>query len=375
MGGVRKVIRCATAVLVAAAFGGAAGFADTTTERAGSILIFPKVVFDASRDTFIQISNISNNMVHAHCFYVNAVPLCTRSTGDCLAGTCLGECVPQWQEIDFDIWLTKQQPTSWAAGLGRLTFPFDNECLSDLRRPEFDNADCYGSGIDPGRIPPVSFPFTGELKCIQVDQSGAPISGNQLKGEATIVSIDGDSSKYNAVTVLGGDLNNGDNTLCLGGERSERCPSGAEYNACPERLIVNHFAAGADSPLLGPTSQVATELTLTPCQENFETQEPTQVVVQFRIANEFEQFFSASTTVDCWGNFFLDDVNPVFGVIPLGTRLAQTRVQPSTASQSGVVGVVEEYHTVDGVTARAALNLHQEGERSSTDFIVIPQGP
>src|SRR5262245_9408366 len=50
--------------------------AESTSERSGSILIFPKVVYDSSRDTLIQISNTSNSMVHAHCFYVNAAPLC-----------------------------------------------------------------------------------------------------------------------------------------------------------------------------------------------------------------------------------------------------------------------------------------------------------
>ena len=64
--------------------------ADTTTEQSSSILIFPKVVFDGSRDTVIQISNTSNSMVHAHCFYVNAAPLCIGA-GDCLAGTCRGD--------------------------------------------------------------------------------------------------------------------------------------------------------------------------------------------------------------------------------------------------------------------------------------------
>ena len=45
--------------------------ADVVTERSGSILVFPKVVADGSRDTIIQITNTSNSMVHAHCFYVN----------------------------------------------------------------------------------------------------------------------------------------------------------------------------------------------------------------------------------------------------------------------------------------------------------------
>jgi len=127
------------------------------------------VVFDGSRDTVIQITNTSNSMVHAHCFYVNAAPLCIGA-GDCLAGTCSGTCEPQWIEVDFAIWLTKQQPTHWSVGEGRLPpggFPCDA-----------NNSDCDNAGIEIGRVPPVSsVPFAGELRCIEVDQSGAPISG------------------------------------------------------------------------------------------------------------------------------------------------------------------------------------------------------
>jgi hypothetical protein len=245
----------------------------------------------------------------------------------------------------------------------------------DFLNPNRNNFDCYGAGIDPGRIPPVSDPFIGELKCIEVDPSGAPISGNHLKGEATIQTVDGDTSKYNAIAVLGLDNNNGDTSLCLGGGVSERCPSGAEYNACPQSLLMNHFAEGADNPLLGPTSEVRSEVTLVPCSENFETQEPTRVVVQFAVTNEFEQTFSASTTIQCFGSFFLDDVNPIFGVDRLGTRVLQTRMRPASASQSGILGVLEEYHTVFDTQSRVAYNLHQEGARSGTDLVVIPEGP
>ncbi|HEX7408476.1 MAG TPA: hypothetical protein VF515_12605, partial [Candidatus Binatia bacterium] len=85
---------------------------DVSTERGGSIIVFPKVVWDGTRDTIIQIGNMSNSMVHAHCFYVNAAPvnpsLPPSSTNP-----------PQWNETDFDIWLTRQQPTHWVASLGR----------------------------------------------------------------------------------------------------------------------------------------------------------------------------------------------------------------------------------------------------------------
>ena len=375
MAGVRRVIRCAGITLMLGALSSAVAMAGTTTERPSSILIFPKIIYDANHDTFIQVSNTNNSMVHAHCFYVNAAGICRlrpseacRTDDDCSLN---GPCDPQWQEVDFDIWLTKQQPTHWAAGFGRFTSPLDPAC--DRNKGVYD---CDGAVIDPGRIPPVGDPFYGELKCIEVDASGAPLSGNHLKGEVTIVTAAGDASKYNAIGLLGEPVTNDGNTvLCLGGEGRDECPSGAEYEGCAETLIVDHFAERADSPFLGPTSQVRTEVTLVPCAEDFETQVPTKVVVQFEITNEFEQPFSTSTTVDCWGNFLLDDINLIFDVSRLGARVVQTHMRPARGAKSGIVGVIEEYHTLGDLGAHAAFNLHERGERASTDLIVIPEGP
>jgi hypothetical protein len=369
---------------VSGAFAAGVSRAETTTERSSSILVFPKIIFASdAQDTLIQITNTSNSMVHAHCFYVNAAGVCDlrpseacRTDDDCGP---TGPCIPQWQEVDFDIWLTKQQPTHWAAGFGRFPNLLDRQCSR-----EAGNFECDGAGIDPGRIPPVADPFYGELKCIEVDQSGAPISGNHLKGEATLITVDGDASKYNAVGILGEPLtNDGNTTLCLGGEPSDLCPSGAEYSACPDAVIVNHFAERADNPLLGPTSEVRSELTLVPCEQDFELQRPVSVVVQFAVTNEFEQTFSGSTTVQCWGSFFLNDANPViFDVFTLGSRVAQTFVRPSSHSPSAVVGVLEEFHSLDTSLSRVALNLHEEDleeddpkKRLDTDFIILPAGP
>src|SRR5512144_1938416 len=80
-----------------------------TTERGASILAFPKVLASDGSDTIIQITNISNSMVHARCFYVNA------------ALDFFGR--PQWQVTDFQIWLTKQQPTHWVVSSGRFVNP------------------------------------------------------------------------------------------------------------------------------------------------------------------------------------------------------------------------------------------------------------
>jgi len=371
MARVRGIVRGAVAGLLLSVGALAPAHAASTTERSASILIFPKVVFDGSRDTSIQISNTSNSMVHAHCFYVNAAPLCIGA-GDCLAGTCNGTCEPQWVEVDFSIWLTKQQPTHWGVGNGRFTDPGDQQC--DFHT---DNYECDGAGFDPGRIPPASsIPFVGELRCIEVDPSGAPLNGNHLKGEATIVSSDGDTAKYNAVGLLGLPFtNNGDEVLCLGGGVTDECPSGAEYEGCGERLILNHFAENADSPLFGPTSQVSTEVTLVPCRADYERQDPTRITVQFLASNEFEQRFSASTKVECWRSFFLEDVGNIFEIRAAQTRFVETQMRPSDLANSGFVGVAEEYHHLDGQQTRAAFNIPEQGTRPKTDLIFLPEGP
>ncbi|MEO8605554.1 MAG: hypothetical protein ABI629_23500, partial [bacterium] len=154
---------------------GGAG-AQVTTENSASVLVFPRVIANGTRDTVIQITNTSNSVVFAHCFYVNGASRVADqppSKGN----------PPLWTEVDFDLVLTKQQPTHWVVSQGRLVGATDPPCSAAPA-----NYSCNGAGFDPGHIPPVVEYFTGELKCIEVDPSGAPLSGNHLKGEATLVS-------------------------------------------------------------------------------------------------------------------------------------------------------------------------------------------
>jgi hypothetical protein len=342
------------------------------TEQSASILVFPKVIADGTRDTIIQITNTSNSMVYAHCFYVNAALDCT--------------------EVDFDIVLTKQQPTYWVVSEGRLVDPLDPPCS---RAQDLWN--CPNAGIDPGRVPPVVEDFQGELKCIEVDSSGSPLSGNHLKGEATLYTYNNcaddacvltgdacsptapcgeeraDVAKYNALGVLGNENNNQDGVLCLGGETSDNCPNGAEYNACPQTWILNHLAEGAEDPAYGEGSSVVTDITVVPCEENFETQEPVTVTLQFAITNEYEQTFSASTSVECWEETNLASINQVFTRNFVGTDFLQTRIRPSAGTANGFMIVADEVHKItDGAATTAAENLHVEGERPGPDLIVIP---
>jgi len=362
---------------------------EVTTERGSSIIIFPKVVFDSQGlltgqpiDTIIQITNTSNSLVFAHCYYMNAAPVDpTRPISEANP--------PRWQEINFDILLTKQQPTHWVVGSGRPQNPSDPICAGDPKNNTVTNRDCVNAGFDPGRVPLTPDPFVGELRCIEVDSSGAPINGNHLKGEATLVTPEqsapfatADASKYNAIGLLGlnSDLNsnNSDFTLCIGGGVSAECPGGAEYSPCPETVILNHFAEGAANPVIdahgnGPSS-VTTELTIVPCTQDLENLERPRFTVQFLLTNEFEELFSASTTVDCWGNFRLSDIAfNIFNEAVIGTRFVQTQMK-APPDQSGFLAVAEEFHSQPGIERRAALNLHGDGKRIRADIIRIPEG-
>jgi len=377
------------AALVGLVVGGAQ--AQVTTEKSASILVFPKVVSDGTRDTVIQITNTSNSMVHAHCFYVNGA----LTFPELPAGPINP---PLWIEIDFDIWLTKQQPTHWVVSQGRLVNAADAPCSNN---PEYYS--CNDAGIDPGRVPPVVEYFTGELKCIEVDPSGAPLSGNHLKGEATTTTFNvcnpltdqcvlepgtsctptgtecdpsiQDVAKYNALGVIGNENNDGDPVLCLGGEPTEACPNGAEYDACPQFWIANHFAQNAPDPAIDDDAEVDTTWTIVPCTQNFETQDPETVTIFIETWNEFEQAFSSFATVTCWDELSLDEINEVtFDYETLGTTFAQSRLRPSSQTRSGFMMVGSEAHVypANSITATADVNYHIEGERSGPDLITIP---
>lgn len=363
--------------------------ARVTTEQSASILVFPKVIADGTRDTIIQITNTSNNMRHAHCFYVNGAPT--------TPGLPIGPLNPPlWTEIDFDIWLTKQQPTHWVVSTGRLDNPLDATCRGaatnsskncDPLDSGTDHADCCDAGFDPGHVPPVVPDFEGELKCIEVDASGFPESGNALKGEATLETLNGvgDVSKYNGIGLKGFDTNNADGTLCLGGGVSGQCPSGAEYEACPQTWLLDHPAIGAPDLVVEEqefctgacSSSVSTNLTVVPCTENFETQTPQPVTLQFTITNEFEQTFSASTTFTCWASFDLEDINSIFEASNIGGNILQTRMRSASGTPGGVMAVLEETHSAHtgsaDLVARAAQNGHTTFvDQAGADIITIP---
>ncbi len=302
-----------------------------STERPGSILIFPKVINTGvpGPETVIQVSNTTNMVVFAHCLYVDG-----RSVNG----------APSWAVTDFDLTLTRQQPTHWAVSAGRAVDPMDSE-----------------TGLDPGLIPPVSDGFTGFLTCVQVDSSGAPVGGNALKGEATIGNINGvggvnNVSKYNAIGIPAvGPVGPG-NDLHL---------DGVEYAACPADLLMNFQGEDGPDPALetagNTASIVSSNLTIVPCGMDFENLIPGHTTLDVSAKNEFEENSSASFSVNCWRSIDLGDptfgVQSIFNIGALNSEFGTAVLNPAPGLPPGL-GVLNVLRIADdGTSDTATSNL------------------
>jgi len=340
-------------VLLAAVMIAGYARADVTTDEPGSIVIFPKVIVDGTRDTLIELTNTSTSRQYVTCVYVDtstaspgtcsgttpAGQLCSADE-DCFAndnGTCI-----RCNAVNYLLQLTPLQPTVWRVSSGR---------------DEADQTD----GIFFGSISAHSL-FQGEIKCFQTDADGVPTGGNALKGEAILENrTSGQISEYNGLAIKA--INTQTVTpTCVGGVNAGKsCSTNSDcegvlpntsgvcslalsldniqYNACPAQLIVNHYGGGAEDPSTGAT--VTSELTLVPCTEALETGPPTTTSVSFQGYNEFEQpLASKIVPFTCWLNITIGDlqtgdprITPGYDVSTVGSPFAKTRVSTSTGNQ------------------------------------------
>lgn len=322
-----RAIGLAGGVLGACLFLAGAAHAASDTERQGSILIFAKVVNNSQRDTVIQITNTGNMSNRARCFYLNG--------SNC-------------RITDFDITLTKQQPTQWRASQGRpvnLLDPFGSS----------------GAGIDPGAIPPVPGGFAGALICAEVSEDGTPLSQNKLKGEGTLLDVSdsgsNNTSQYNAIAFPGSAPNVDENLLLNNGE----------YAACSSAHQVNYYSLpDQPDPVLGGNSSVVQNLTVLPCNLDLRRRSPSPFLVNFNASNEFEIRVSGSFQGSCWANISLNALalgagGTVFGTVDLVTP------------DGPVMLLTESFHTDldSGFTGSAAANVHQTGPDDTTGEIKI----
>lgn len=397
--------------------------AQTSSDESAAILVWPKVVYDSQgvlfddpTDTLINLSSTAtSSLKQAHCFLVNATSHCEGGSADgdaCLtSATCGGGvCKPSWNEIDFNVFITQEQPLAWYAseGLSRDDLPIagPGQCSNNPARICLSNAQCGGGTCQIGpngqnnlgtAVPPVpEDPFIGSLTCIQYDPTQNPPvpdqspTTNALIGEGTIfTATEGllDGAKYNAVGFLatadaGADT---DNVLQLGTAAVQGTPT-ADYTGCAGTLIFNHYFDGATDPVSvgnntnSANGEVSTSLTLVPCGNNLLTQVPGNVVAQFLVFNEFEQRFSASERVDCVYDSQISNIDTpnsdrsIWSTGVSGTLTGQTRIQGvgNAATGNGLTGIaVVSIETDPGVTS-AAYSLDQMGTMAAGDLLTIP---
>ncbi len=430
---------CAGVGIAFAAVAALPAEADVASDKPAAIVVFPKLLVDTANglNTFIRLSNTSDTQLRIQCYYVNTTPHCDTSTPDpnsCFReGFCASKCNPQWNETDFQIVLTARQPTGWLVsdGLNLCAAPIPRRnpgvCSNNPSTQCDSNLDCGPPGSDarcvvPPCLPllgglferpdhqknegsiPVSpeDPFIGELKCIALDETGAPTDRNDLKGEALIGKFNEegtfvDVGGYNAIGIPAiPDTGDRDNTLVLGGD-------GAEYDGCPNVLILNHFFDGAIDPIVRNICQgddtcsisgtpcvddgdcvnrcvgdvctisrgecqedldcpeaftrarIATDLTLIPCTQDFRTQNPKIALTpaQMLVFNEFEQRFSTSISVNCFKEIRLsnmetvDNERSIFAIGIAGTLTGQTRIRGviTEGDDHGntLIGIAEEF--------------------------------
>jgi hypothetical protein len=416
------------AIVTALVISGVAARADIASDKPAAIVIYPKVAVDTTKgvDTVVRLSNTNQTTpILVHCFYLDANShcsggaaegsICTSDPTICSGG---GLCIPGWQEVDFRLQLTGGQPIEWKAsdGLrdGRTCDGGSNDgkpckvaddcpsgsctlgiplttgicqrnpnvaCGTDADCNPFPGGACTQSNSGT-RIPGVpEDPFVGELKCIAIDGNGVPVPRNELKGEglletSTITpSANLDVASYNAIGIQATGVTSGDpNVLTLGGD-----PGAAEYNGCPNFLILNHFFEDAKDPVPGANSSIQTNVVFVPCSEDLLRQIPGAAVVQYLVFNEFEQRFSTSKSVTCFQDTRLckldtpDCSRSIFNVNTAGTLTGQTRINPigKAPLPSGLLGIAVETH-VGSNTRSAAFNLHMQGARDAADTITIP---
>jgi len=366
-------------VVLAAGAAQAATALRASTERPGSILIFPKVVRDGTRDTVIQISNTGNLVDSVRCFYLDGLTCTVR---------------------DFDLTLTRLQPTIWRVGDGRRVG---------------SNSD----GLDPGSIPAQPFGFKGALICTEVQPDFSDVTvGNHLKGEATLEpeasavhTGDRRLSKYNAVAFQGGS----------GGTNNALALDGTEYAACPADSVVDFSQDGnqveaieefgnggtcfdstasldthigcnvneATDCATGPCatdscsctdnhSSVSNQVTFVPCtldlESGFGSSFAVQVIGSVNQDGVKKDFSGGPPRYNnaCWGSFTLGDVwNPGSD----GDDLSSVRIFTGSGGPP-IVAVVESFYS-DSLenTASAAANPQMEDGSSPTTATITLSAP
>jgi hypothetical protein len=385
--------------------------AQVSSDKPGSVVLWPKVIADGTRDTLITLTNTRNEQAYAHCEYVQAISICSASGAYCSLpsdqnvppyfltppapgspGACPGGsadvCQQTWQAADFDVVLTRQQPTIWRVSTGRQDNPFlpaDGRCdlIDDPNPLVADSQSCPGLFLI-GNVPTSGVPFRGSLTCVQVSMDGSLLGADGLKGEATIETLGSTQiSTYNSFNFPAvGDVGSEPGLVRL---------NGIEYAACPEAVEVSHYAQGAEDlvaegidpavcdPIAG--CPVQAQITLAPCRADYLSDQGPIWPTEILITNEFESTTSIDPRLGCWANFDLRDLGYPPGPSS-GTTFQRSRIR-SMGSGICIVGNVNS-SCVDDADCGAGgvcgpvtgiLALVEEFHETAASLAVPPTAP
>lgn len=94
------------------------------------------------------------------------------------------------------------------------------------------------------------------------------------------------------------------------------------------------------------------------------------ITVSFQITNEFEQVFSASTSIRRWAAAPLANVNSIFLREAIGSEFLQTRIRVGAGAPSGVLVLAETSRITapGGPLASVALLPERDGVRPDGDL-------
>ncbi|ADJ29211.1 hypothetical protein [Nitrosococcus watsonii] len=289
------------------------------TSEKGSLLVFPNVDVSGNRNTIIRIQNDYSDSVSLKCYWKNGTKFFA----------------------DFQIELTKFQPIWISAKDGRGTynvtpFPdFTNQAYLDnigvgYQGPEENsiNGGRNHRGVRPSQVLlPDNAKEAGELQCWAVDSSGASeIRWNHLVGTATVVDASkGTAYEYSAwgYRCLVG--NNGDS--CVTAEAGKLNLDGAEYEACPKKLI-GHFSPAGTS--VGNLHVRQNELTIASCNQDLSQDQQFHFTkLKFNVWNEQEvKLTGAYQCIDSWHQLLLSGVqNNGRNFSASGTNVARFKVK------------------------------------------------
>jgi hypothetical protein len=338
----------ATALLILVA--AATATAQPQSERRAALLVYPRVEVGASPnvDTLVYLANAADSAINAYCIYTDGSGTCSGTNVPCQTNaTCpvLGQdCIIECSRTDFLVTLTPHQVLGWTAE----------------------------TGLD-GAVPPVAAPFLGELRCLETDAQRVPVAANDLLGSAEILGVGVGSARYEPIGVRSTGFNDGDTRLCLGSDTAG-CPT-AEYAACPETLLLNHFFEGAG--VLG--SPAANRLTLVPCTAFYQPRlgqpAPDRVAVDvtLTLVNEFEQQTEITRGISCYGSISLSHF-PAFSVAAQGTVGGQTFIRGSQTDAdagSGLLGVAVQALAGPLGSVSSGHGLATVGVAATPDPIVL----